>query len=65
MEYRLYFLDTRGHIKDAIPFSAENDRLAVSIAEEMAEDKAFELWNLGRCVMQKTSQTSPGDDRAN
>lgn len=43
-DYRLYFLDLTGHVRSALEFMCEDDREAVSRANEHADDRPMELW---------------------
>ena len=44
--YRLYFMDRfSGHIDHFREFEAEDDAVAIEIAEGWREDRPMELWN--------------------
>jgi len=49
-DYRLYFLNDRGHFTDAIEFECEDDAQAISVAEGRVERVAKELWQRARLV---------------
>ena len=47
--YRLYFMDRfSGHIDQFREFEAEDDDVALAIAEGWREDRPMELWNRER-----------------
>ncbi len=50
MDYRLYFLDTEGHVRRRIDLECEDDEAAVEVAETHADGMAMELWRRERVV---------------
>jgi hypothetical protein len=50
MEYRLFFMGSRGHFEGVIEMEAEDDELAILAAEDLADGRAMELWRLAVCV---------------
>jgi hypothetical protein len=51
-DYRLYFLDTDGHIVDVRAFKASGDLQAIIYAGESASSEERELWNGDRRVLE-------------
>ncbi len=49
--YRLYFYGPDSHLAEALPFECGDDEGAIKIAREKADDRAMELWQLARKVM--------------
>jgi hypothetical protein len=48
--YRLYFLDSHGHVWRALEMECENDAEAVRAAEKQQPGGPMELWSLARVV---------------
>jgi hypothetical protein len=44
LDYRLYFLDAQGHVRDRADLECEDDGHAVQVAERHADGRAMELW---------------------
>jgi hypothetical protein len=49
--YRLYFVDDRDHIRDAVDLDGVDDADAIVKAEEHADGRGMELWRRARVVM--------------
>jgi hypothetical protein len=49
-DYRLYFLNTAGHIQHAIEFACVTDDDAIRLAASRPERSAMELWQGARIV---------------
>jgi hypothetical protein len=47
--YRLYYLED-GHIRRVLEIDCEDDASAMKIAEQRADGRAMELWELSRIV---------------
>jgi len=45
LDYRLYFLDARGRVRDRVDFECEDDGHALRAAEQQADGRAMELWH--------------------
>jgi hypothetical protein len=61
IDYRLYFLDSAGHIVRGEEFVAPSDEAALEHARQYVNGKALELWNMTRLVARiepEASQTS-------
>jgi hypothetical protein len=56
--YRLYILNGRGHIVDAVEFHCEDDATAQALAERHSEGRATELWSDARVVRRYEDQSS-------
>ena len=56
--YRLYILNPRGHIVDAVEFHCEDDAAAQALAELHGEGRATELWNDARVVRRYEARPS-------
>jgi hypothetical protein len=51
LEYRLYFLDSDGHITSPPAIvRCEDDRAAIMSAEQLLEGKAIEIWQGARLI---------------
>jgi hypothetical protein len=50
MDYRLYFMNDKGHITDAVELLCDDDEKALDTAEQYRDGRDLELWQLGRCV---------------
>jgi hypothetical protein len=48
--YRLYFLDTAGHIHQAVEFACDGDETALAKTAEHHDGRPMELWSLDRRV---------------
>jgi len=51
-DYRLYMLNSNGHIVDAVNLSCDDDVQATELAFEAARTRDVELWQGGRRVTQ-------------
>ncbi len=49
-DYRMYYLDGKGHIQKAAPFTCRSDEEAISIVHNYQDGRAMELWCLDRLV---------------
>ena len=54
--YRAYLLDDEGHITKHEIINAENDPEALKRAEELADGRGAEVWDLGRKVADVASR---------
>jgi hypothetical protein len=50
MDYRLYFLNDRGHIIDRVDLDCEDDDHAAQVAAGYADGRDMELWSRDRKV---------------
>jgi hypothetical protein len=50
LDYRLYFLDSRGHIGGVVELACADDDEASQQAEAHSDGRAMELWNRDRKV---------------
>jgi hypothetical protein len=57
-DYRLYLLNSEGHITRATDLSAETDAEALVRARAMAKDRPIELWEGARCVLAWSANAS-------
>lgn len=48
--YRLYYIGSTGRIEAAREFAVTDDRAAISAAEQNADGRSMELWQLARVV---------------
>lgn len=65
--YRLYWLDASDHIREAMPFEAEDDAAAIAKSEGLRDRRAMELWSGKRIVLRWSACSAPGgasDDQA-
>ncbi|MBS0297596.1 MAG: hypothetical protein JSR45_14905 [Proteobacteria bacterium] len=66
-DYRLYFLDGKGHIGQAIGFACEDDEAALQRAEGYRDGRDMELWQQARLVRALPARAlnapSPGRER--
>jgi hypothetical protein len=51
LEYRFYFLDGLGHIKEVREFEANDDNAAVRAARGWRGDRRIELWQRDGLVL--------------
>jgi hypothetical protein len=49
-EYRIYFLDDRGHVEAARDILCPNDLDALDVARALLDGRIVELWQLDRRV---------------
>lgn len=49
-DYRLYFLDETGHIREALELDCRDDDEAITLAEARREGGPIELWQRSRVV---------------
>jgi hypothetical protein len=49
-DYRLYFLDSDGHIKRAVELHCASDAEAIAAVEQHRDGRAMELWDRARVV---------------
>lgn len=49
-QYRLYFIDGRGHIETSREFHADDDSAALKLASELRNGQPMELWSRDRKV---------------
>jgi hypothetical protein len=50
MDYKLYFLDPEGHIRQRVDIDCEDDERAIRTVAERATGEAMELWEGARLV---------------
>ena len=59
-DYRIFFLDSDGHVRNAVEMDCENDEAAVAFAQEKFDGRCMELWQLGRMVSRlEATQLAP------
>ncbi len=49
-DYRLYFLDDKGHIRDVVELECPDDDQAISDAQHHVDGMDLELWQRARMV---------------
>jgi hypothetical protein len=59
VDYRLYFIDAKGHIKDAVELEGVDDADAIQKAEIHSDGREMELWRRTRVVMKFSAQDLP------
>ena len=50
VDYRLFYLDRKGHVCDALVLTCEDDAEAVTVFDLHSLDRPMELWHLDRCI---------------
>ena len=50
LDYRIYYVDARNHIRRAEDISCEGDEAAIAAVLALEAQQKVELWQLGRCV---------------
>jgi hypothetical protein len=56
MDYRLYFLNDRGHITDRVDLDCEDDDHAAQVAATYVDGRDMELWSRDRKVREFPSR---------
>jgi hypothetical protein len=50
LDYRLYLLDAKGHIRSSVDLDCEDDEAAKAVAEGHRHEHRLELWQRDRFV---------------